>query len=56
MTDTARSDAAAPRSLDVAQTLLFVPATRLGNYSLWLDLQILFIETLPAVVKGKGAY
>ena len=26
------------------------------NYSLWLDLQILFIETLPAVVKGKGAY
>jgi exopolysaccharide biosynthesis polyprenyl glycosylphosphotransferase len=26
------------------------------NYSLWLDLQILFIETLPAVIKGRGAY
>jgi len=26
------------------------------NYSVWLDLQILFIETLPAVLKGRGAY
>lgn len=26
------------------------------NYSIWLDLQILFFQTLPAVLKGKGAY
>jgi len=26
------------------------------NYSVWLDLQILFIQTLPAVLKGRGAY
>jgi exopolysaccharide biosynthesis polyprenyl glycosylphosphotransferase len=26
------------------------------NYSVWLDLQILFVQTIPAVVKGKGAY
>lgn len=26
------------------------------NYSIWLDLQILFIQTLPAVLKGRGAY
>lgn len=26
------------------------------NYSIWLDLQILFIQTLPAVLKGQGAY
>jgi exopolysaccharide biosynthesis polyprenyl glycosylphosphotransferase len=26
------------------------------NYTVWLDLQILFIETFPAVVKGRGAY
>jgi exopolysaccharide biosynthesis polyprenyl glycosylphosphotransferase len=26
------------------------------NYSLWLDLQILFIQTFPAVLKGRGAY
>jgi exopolysaccharide biosynthesis polyprenyl glycosylphosphotransferase len=26
------------------------------NYSVWLDLQILFVQTLPAVVKGRGAY
>ena len=26
------------------------------NYSIWMDLQILFVQTLPAVVKGKGAY
>lgn len=26
------------------------------NYSLWMDLQILFIQTLPAVLKSKGAY
>lgn len=26
------------------------------NYSVWLDLQILFIETIPAVLKGRGAY
>jgi exopolysaccharide biosynthesis polyprenyl glycosylphosphotransferase len=26
------------------------------NYSVWLDLQILFVETLPAVLKGRGAY
>jgi lipopolysaccharide/colanic/teichoic acid biosynthesis glycosyltransferase len=26
------------------------------NYSVWLDLQILFVETLPAVLRGKGAY
>lgn len=26
------------------------------NYSIWLDLQILFIETVPAVLKGRGAY
>ena len=26
------------------------------NYSIWLDLQILFIQTIPAVIKGHGAY
>lgn len=26
------------------------------NYSIWLDLQILFFQTLPAVLKGSGAY
>jgi exopolysaccharide biosynthesis polyprenyl glycosylphosphotransferase len=26
------------------------------NYSLWLDLQILFVQTLPAVMKSRGAY
>jgi exopolysaccharide biosynthesis polyprenyl glycosylphosphotransferase len=26
------------------------------NYSVWMDLQILFIQTLPAVLKGRGAY
>ena len=26
------------------------------NYSVWLDLQILFVHTLPAVIKGRGAY
>jgi lipopolysaccharide/colanic/teichoic acid biosynthesis glycosyltransferase len=26
------------------------------NYSVWLDLQILFVQTLPAVVQGRGAY
>jgi len=26
------------------------------NYSVWLDLQILFVQTLPAVVFGRGAY
>jgi exopolysaccharide biosynthesis polyprenyl glycosylphosphotransferase len=26
------------------------------NYSVWLDLQILFIQTLPAVLRGRGAY
>ena len=26
------------------------------NYTVWLDLQILFIETIPAVLKGRGAY
>lgn len=26
------------------------------NYSVWLDLQILFIQTLPAVLHGRGAY
>jgi lipopolysaccharide/colanic/teichoic acid biosynthesis glycosyltransferase len=26
------------------------------NYSILLDLQILFVQTLPAVLKGKGAY
>jgi lipopolysaccharide/colanic/teichoic acid biosynthesis glycosyltransferase len=26
------------------------------NYSLWLDLQILFIQTPTAVFKGRGAY
>jgi lipopolysaccharide/colanic/teichoic acid biosynthesis glycosyltransferase len=26
------------------------------NYSVWLDLQILFVETMPAVLKGRGAY
>jgi exopolysaccharide biosynthesis polyprenyl glycosylphosphotransferase len=26
------------------------------NYSIWLDIQILFFQTLPAVVKGHGAY
>ncbi|MFN8006971.1 MAG: sugar transferase [Terriglobia bacterium] len=26
------------------------------NYSVWLDLQILFIQTIPAVLKGHGAY
>lgn len=26
------------------------------NYSIWLDMQILFLQTLPAVIKGQGAY
>jgi exopolysaccharide biosynthesis polyprenyl glycosylphosphotransferase len=26
------------------------------NYSVWLDLQILFVQTLPAVLRGRGAY
>jgi lipopolysaccharide/colanic/teichoic acid biosynthesis glycosyltransferase len=26
------------------------------NYSVWMDLQILLVETLPAVLKGRGAY
>jgi lipopolysaccharide/colanic/teichoic acid biosynthesis glycosyltransferase len=26
------------------------------NYSVWLDLQILFVQTLPAVIRGHGAY
>ncbi|CAN5742634.1 sugar transferase [soil metagenome] len=26
------------------------------NYSIWLDLQILIFQTLPAVLKGSGAY
>lgn len=26
------------------------------NYSIWLDIQILFFQTLPAVFKGSGAY
>jgi lipopolysaccharide/colanic/teichoic acid biosynthesis glycosyltransferase len=26
------------------------------NYSIWLDIQILFFQTLPAVVKGRGAF
>jgi exopolysaccharide biosynthesis polyprenyl glycosylphosphotransferase len=26
------------------------------NYSIWLDVQILFFQTLPAVLKGSGAY
>ncbi|MGE0461419.1 MAG: sugar transferase [Vicinamibacterales bacterium] len=26
------------------------------NYSVWLDLQILFVQTVPAVLFGRGAY
>ena len=26
------------------------------NYSVWLDLQILFVQTAPAVFHGRGAY
>lgn len=26
------------------------------NYSIWLDLQILFVQTLPAVLRKRGAY
>lgn len=26
------------------------------NYSVWLDLQILLVQTLPAVLKSRGAY
>lgn len=26
------------------------------NYSIWLDLQILFFQTLPAVLRARGAY
>lgn len=26
------------------------------NYSLWIDVQILFFQTLPAVFRGRGAY
>lgn len=26
------------------------------NYSIWLDVQILFFQTIPAVFKGRGAY
>ena len=28
----------------------------ISNYSTWMDLQILFVQTLPAVIKGTGAY
>ena len=26
------------------------------NYSIWTDIQILFFQTIPAVMKGRGAY
>jgi exopolysaccharide biosynthesis polyprenyl glycosylphosphotransferase len=26
------------------------------NYSIWMDLQILFVQTIPAVLKRRGAY
>ena len=26
------------------------------NYTVWLDLQILFVQTIPAIVRGHGAY
>jgi lipopolysaccharide/colanic/teichoic acid biosynthesis glycosyltransferase len=26
------------------------------NYSVWLDMQILFVQTIPAVIQGRGAY
>jgi exopolysaccharide biosynthesis polyprenyl glycosylphosphotransferase len=26
------------------------------HYSVWLDLQILFVQTIPAVINGRGAY
>ena len=26
------------------------------NYSVWLDMQILFVQTVPAVIQGRGAY
>ena len=26
------------------------------NYSIWLDLQILFVQTPPAVLSKRGAY
>ena len=26
------------------------------HYSVWLDLQILFVQTIPAVLRGRGAY
>jgi lipopolysaccharide/colanic/teichoic acid biosynthesis glycosyltransferase len=26
------------------------------NYSVWLDLQILLVQTIPAVLRGRGAY
>ena len=26
------------------------------NYSVWLDLQILFVQTLPAIIQSRGAY
>ncbi|MBK8047606.1 MAG: sugar transferase [Anaerolineales bacterium] len=26
------------------------------NYSIWMDIQILFFQTLPAVIKGRGAF
>jgi exopolysaccharide biosynthesis polyprenyl glycosylphosphotransferase len=26
------------------------------NYSIWLDIQILFFQTLPAVIQGRGAF
>jgi lipopolysaccharide/colanic/teichoic acid biosynthesis glycosyltransferase len=26
------------------------------NHSVWLDLQILFVQTIPAVLLGRGAY
>ncbi len=26
------------------------------NYSVWLDLQILFVQTVPTVIRGRGAY
>ena len=26
------------------------------NYSVWLDLQILFVQTIPTIIRGHGAY
>ena len=38
------------------EVLRMIHACNIRNYTIWRDIQILFIQTVPAVVKGRGAY